>query len=286
VSARGRVRVAGLGPRLSDRRNAEVFRLGEDRVYKRFRAHVPRARIEYELRVARAVHALGAPVPAIEDAMVEDDRGLAGLVYEYIDATPCSELFRRQPGRTAQLAQQLAAVHRQVHGLEAGEALRSQRGLLAERLLRTGTLGLRQRQRLLAVLAAGADHEPDRLCHGNFHPSNVLLRGERAWVLSWSKASSGNPCADAARTFTLLRYGDVAARALRGWFETQFAHWRARTYLRHYRAASPWTDVQFAHWQTVQLALRLDDRLGARARQVLQRALVRSEALLPAGGAA
>lgn len=42
----------------------------------------------------------------------------------------------------------------------------------------------------------------DGLCHGDFHPSNIILTPEDAvYVIDWSHATRGSLCADAARTY-------------------------------------------------------------------------------------
>lgn len=43
------------------------------------------------------------------------------------------------------------------------------------------------------------------LCHGDFNPSNVIIADDgKAYIIDWSHATQGNPCADAARTYLLF----------------------------------------------------------------------------------
>jgi len=39
------------------------------------------------------------------------------------------------------------------------------------------------------------------LCHGDFHPGNVLFDGEKYWVVDWEEPSRGDPAADACMTY-------------------------------------------------------------------------------------
>lgn len=50
------------------------------------------------------------------------------------------------------------------------------------------------------------------LCHGDFNPSNVIISEDgKAYIIDWSHATQGNPCADAARTYLLFWLsGDIA----------------------------------------------------------------------------
>src|SRR5215471_10254672 len=63
--------------------------------------------------------------------------------------------------------------------------------------------------------------EGDRLCHGDFHPINVLGEISRPVVIDWPDACSGDPAADVCRSYLLLRLhaADIAEpphRQLRG----------------------------------------------------------------------
>ena len=60
-----------------------------------------------------------------------------------------------------------------------------------------------RRGALLARLAAMPDG--DRLCHGDFHPYNILGSLGHETVIDWLNASRGVPAADACRTYVLLR---------------------------------------------------------------------------------
>jgi aminoglycoside phosphotransferase (APT) family kinase protein len=44
----------------------------------------------------------------------------------------------------------------------------------------------------------------DRLCHGDFHPGNILLGRSGPVIIDWIDSSIGSPLADAARTSIML----------------------------------------------------------------------------------
>jgi Ser/Thr protein kinase RdoA (MazF antagonist) len=59
---------------------------------------------------------------------------------------------------------------------------------------------------LKASLLKTLDTLPDgnRVCHGDFHPANVLMSGKDANIIDWIDAARGNPLADVARTTIIL----------------------------------------------------------------------------------
>jgi aminoglycoside phosphotransferase (APT) family kinase protein len=101
----------------------------------------------------------------------------------------------------------------------------------------------------------------DRLCHGDYHPGNVLVAADRVAVIDWPNATRGTPEADHARTMLLLRWADplpdttLASRALITAGRWAFAH----RYARAYRAGSPRPLRQVSSWLVVHAAARLSE---------------------------
>ena len=62
---------------------------------------------------------------------------------------------------------------------------------------------------LLAELRPAAGSEV--VCHGDLHPFNVLVDGDRVTVIDWVGAARGVPEADHARTLLLMRWADLPA---------------------------------------------------------------------------
>ncbi len=74
---------------------------------------------------------------------------------------------------------------------------------LATRIARAKPLDEPRKQPLLGRLADLP--EGDRLCHGDFHPINVLGEVSQPIVIDWPDACRGDPAADVCRSYLLLR---------------------------------------------------------------------------------
>jgi aminoglycoside phosphotransferase (APT) family kinase protein len=57
------------------------------------------------------------------------------------------------------------------------------------------------------VILGILDHLPggNTLCHGDFHPGNILHSNGRDYIIDWSGASRGDIAADVAHTYILLK---------------------------------------------------------------------------------
>ncbi|MBC8076170.1 MAG: aminoglycoside phosphotransferase family protein, partial [Chloroflexales bacterium] len=154
-------------------------------------------------------------------------------------------------------------------------AMPAQRELLAQRIRAMRLLPERLKQAALGALerlpAGGA------LCHGDFHPGNLLLARNGPVVIDWENATSGDPAADVARTLLLLRYAHFSqsrgvARAAMRAAVALFGV----AYLQHYRRLTGVSPAQIAAWQLPVAAVRLSEGVAAEE----ERALLRSVAHL------
>jgi hypothetical protein len=115
----------------------------------------------------------------------------------------------------------------------------------------TGVLG---RHDLVDVLDTLARHTPtqgeDVVCHGDLHPFNLLIDGDRISVLDWTAALVAPPAYDVALTRLLLRYPPlVAPPALRPLIGAG-ARALARRFVHRYHHANPTADLTNLDWYT------------------------------------
>jgi len=191
-----------LGKPIALGRTAEIYAWKEGQVLKLFYDWFPVSAIEYEARVAQAVYASGMPVPAPGDLIKVEGR--LGLVYERLDGPTMLHVLQKQPWRLAALVQQFAELHANMHAISTTEPP-SQRERLQHKIMDAKPLSEPLKQGALSALASLP--EGHSLCHGDFHPGNILMTAKGPVVIDWIDVTSGHPLADFARTAVLLRFG-------------------------------------------------------------------------------
>jgi aminoglycoside phosphotransferase (APT) family kinase protein len=214
------------------------------------------ASVEYEARINRAVHASGLPVPAVGEPVWVNGR--LGLPYQRVEGVPMGPAGLTQtPWKFLRYARQMAQLHAGIHGCTAPLELPRQRQRLMEKIERAEVLPARLR----STVQAAVDRMPDAdcLCHGDFHPANILLGTDKAVVIDWVDATLGNPLADVART-TILLLG-AAACQIRGAMQTIGVRLFHAAYLRHYFTLRPGGEQEYAHWLPVVAAARLSENI-------------------------
>lgn len=193
------VRISEL-ERIGEGREAEVFALGESRVVRLARTAEFRDDVERERVALVAARRCGAPVPAFFERVDVDGR--PGLVLERLDAHDLLRGLLRRPWELALVPSVLARVQAALHETVAPTDLPDLRADIAGRI-RSSLVPRDVRDAALRAVACLPDG--DRLCHGDFHPGNVLRRrGGGYAVIDWKAAARGDPAADVARTRLLM----------------------------------------------------------------------------------
>jgi hypothetical protein len=241
---------AVLGPKLGVGREAEVHAFGDATVLKLYRPGFGGHRAE-----AAALQSLDGIAPRLLDVVDRDGR--TGLVLERVDGPDMLTLLQRQPWRVLGLAGVLATTHRAVHRFAAPAELPDLRPALADRIR---DAALAPHLQSFALRALDGLPDGDRLCHGDYHPGNVLLAADRTAVIDWSAAARGAPEADHARTLLLLGWAvplpgtPLLSRALIAVGRSLLA----RRYARMYRRGAP-PLRQVDTWLLVHAAARLSE---------------------------
>ncbi len=218
---------------------------------------------QVEQHKASIVSAMGVPVPAVGGIVHYEGR--IGLIYERIEGSSMMDRLSFQLDVVRHSASLLADLHIDLHAHAAPEALPAQSAILKGRITQCHLLSSAERKRLLAILDQIACDE--KVCHGDFHPGNVILTPRGPVIIDWIDASRGCPMADVARTSLLFRghidgTADSAAKAA-----MELYH---RTYMEHYRekAQGNWRDYE--RWSPIMAAARLREGITEQQEWLLQ----------------
>jgi thiamine kinase len=192
--------------KLADGASAEVYAWPDNQVLKLFRSGFHRESIERELHHSRKAHALGIPTPRPEKLVHLDGR--IGIVFARCDGPSFYELIASQARPAKELADLFFDLQQAIHRCSAPE-LAPLTGALARRIALARDVPEAAKEAALATLEASGD--AGTLCHGDFHPLNVMLSGGRAMAIDWLDAARGDPGLDVVRTLLFLQYSRPGA---------------------------------------------------------------------------
>jgi aminoglycoside phosphotransferase (APT) family kinase protein len=219
--------------RIGEGREGEILDWGQGRVLKLAWKAERQAALDREEVALRAASAAGAPVPRVYERVTVEGR--PGLVMERLNGPDLLTRLGSRPWTLHSAARLLGALHARLHGVRVPDAVPSLKDNIRD-LLR------RRADRVPAGLAAEAidtlDELPDgdRLCHGDYHPGNVLLTTAGPRVIDWPAGSRGDPAADVCRSRLLVQMGALPERAplLIRRLDLLGRAWLLRTYVRAY----------------------------------------------------
>jgi aminoglycoside phosphotransferase (APT) family kinase protein len=188
-----------LGSLIGTGKEAEVLEYGTAAV-KLYNADRPKRSAFREAAILALLESFGLPVPAVHGVQQIDDRW--GVIITRAPAPSFAEAVRRRPDLLPAYLSEMALLHLRVHAHPGVQFPRAKARLAAD-IGKAPMLGAPRRAALLAGLAAMPDGE--NLCHGDFHPLNILGPPGHAVIIDWPNASCGDPAADVCRSYVLIR---------------------------------------------------------------------------------
>jgi uncharacterized protein (TIGR02172 family) len=245
-------------------RTAAVYAWKDGWVIKLFVTDWPPDWVEYEARIARIVHASGLPVPVVGEVIQVDGR--IGLEYERVDGISMLAQIASRPWRAMCLARLFAELHAEMH-------TRSMPDLPELHSRLKGKIndfsGLPEDLRQAAQQTLQCMPRGDRLCHGDFHPGNILMTAHGPVIIDWTDAARGNPMADVARTRLLVSTPPTEEMKAVALMIRLFQGAFFRTYMQHYFKLQPEGKDQLDLWQPVVNAARLREGIPGDSQRLI-----------------
>lgn len=233
---------------------AEIFAWGDDRVLKLFRSGTYPGLPDQEWANTLTAWQLGAPAP--KPIELVEVNGRRGVVLERIQGPTLTRCMQQYPLRLVSYARLLARQQAALHAIRVpgfpSLVERARHNISKSNLLRPEL-----KDRLLAKLAALPDG--NQVCHGDFHPENILIAASGPVVIDWEGSMRGDPSADVAVTRMFLRLFSTFVSGSKGWLIRLYLRTFERAYLAEYNrvAAAPARDQPA--WIAIVTAMRLGD---------------------------
>lgn len=256
-----------LGQPFALGRTAELYAWVNGQVLKLYHNWFDLEDIQFEQRMAQAIHSSGLHVPRAGEIVQVNNRN--GLIYERVDGASMWEGLQRKPWRVVRYAHQTAELHAEVHANTLRPDIPSQRRRLERKIKAADPLPASVKQSLLAALTNLPDG--DSICHGDFHPGNILLTPAHAVVIDWIDASIGNPLADVART-TIIILGAAASSQVPNQVMKFFVKLLHSMYLRRYFHLRHGGETEYRRWLPVVAAARLSENIPELERWLIKQA--------------
>ncbi len=124
------------------------------------------------------------------------------LVFEHIEGTPLNKLMEEHPEKLDEYLNMFVDIQLNVlsHTVPLLNRIKDK---FRRKLTATSCIDENTKFDLLQRLEGM--EEQTKLCHGDFNPSNIIIRDDgSAYIIDWAHVTKGSGAADAARTFLLF----------------------------------------------------------------------------------
>ena len=176
-----------------------VYRDG-DKVIKVFDSEYSKADILNEALNQARIEETGLNIPKVLEVTMID--GKWAIITEYIEGKTLAQLMKEEPEKLDEYLEKFVDLQIEVHSKKA-PLLNKLKDKMDRKISQTD-LDATTRYDLHTRLEAMPKHK--KVCHGDFNPSNIIIRKDDGtpFILDWAHATQGNASADVARTYLLF----------------------------------------------------------------------------------
>ena len=190
--------------KIAEGREAEIFKWHTGTVIRLMRSPDVNQAVESEAAALKAAHDAGVSVLAPHDSVTVNGR--PGLVMDNIDGLDLLTLIGTKPWHIWSVGITTGRLQAEMHEVTAPEGLPHLKEGLKRRIQTSDRVPPETAKVALDILADLTDG--DRLCHGDFHPGNIMKTADRNVIIDWSNVAKGDPAADYARSQLMLQLGE------------------------------------------------------------------------------
>lgn len=196
---------------LARRSNKTIYK-HEDSVIKIFEKGYPKSLILNEALNQSLVEETGLKIPKIHSVGMID--GCWSITMDYIPGKTLDEIFQENPDKTDELLEKFVDLQLDMH-TKTSPRLNKLKDKLATKIESVEGIDATTKYELLTRLDSMPKH--NKLCHGDFVPSNIIVNDSGAYMLDWSHATQGNASGDTATTYLKMRlyYPELAETYLK-----------------------------------------------------------------------
>lgn len=249
-------------------KTAEVYEYQEKYILKLFNVDFSKENVNYEYQINLEVQKINKFMPKVHSLIFEDER--IGLVYDKVSGQSLINLISKEWFSSKKYAQLLAKTHYDLH-IETGINLPSNKNKLRESIKKCSSLSKINIDKLCNYI--DDLKEEDKLCHGDFHPGNIIVSSNGNYVIDWVTATLGNPHSDVARSIILLKYADIPDD-ISFLFKCLIKKARekfSKMYLEEYRRISKVKLSDIEKWELPHMVARLEESITEIEKETLMK---------------
>jgi len=186
-----------LGNPIALGNTAKIF-LYKNKIIKLFNDYLPDTESVYEANKQTYAYSCGLSVPNVLD--VTKINGKQAIIMEYVEGKTLGTLLSENKEKIDYYMDLFVESQRKIHLVKA-DSLEPMSEKLQRQIESAHILDQRYKTHLLKKLDTMTFE--NRLCHGDFHPFNLIVSDNQVTIIDWVDSSGGDVRADVYRTYLL-----------------------------------------------------------------------------------
>lgn len=243
-----------MGKLIGSGGTANVYEWTNNEVIKVFKPHVPIEVIRNEEYIGRMLNETTLSIPKYIKTI--ELNGKLSIVYERVHGRQLADILIEATDKS-NIAANFASAHYKIHQCYI-ENLPTQNSIIHWRISRMGNIlgkDIKKIEDLINSLPI-----ENKLCHGDFHPLNILVDCDKYTILDWNGCCSGNPILDVAWGYLTLNspsievvYGQTIANDIKDF---------SNEYLKYYCQYANLDKCEILDYLPLVAMRRLDDNIS------------------------
>ncbi|GKX28771.1 aminoglycoside phosphotransferase [Vallitalea longa] len=194
-----------LGKLIGEGSTAEIYELDNNKILKLFIKGYKKKYIKYEYRVNNILSTYDLPVTKAYKMVKCNDR--IGIIYDKVNGNTMLHNIFDDMSSIKTYGENLAKLHYTIHKVTYNKRLYNYKQSLIRSIKNIDLIDNDTKHKIIAYTKSLPDGS--NLCHGDFHPENILIDNNKYYIIDWMTTRKGNCLCDVARTIIILKYSVV-----------------------------------------------------------------------------
>ncbi|MFP3377659.1 aminoglycoside phosphotransferase family protein [Bacillus sp. SIMBA_069] len=243
-----------LGNPIAKGNTAEIY-LYDTKVVKLFKEYLPNTESMNEAKKQKYAYSCGLSVPNVFEVTKIKNR--QAIIMEYVKGDSIGDLLLNNLNEAEYYINICVNEQKKIHAIRVNTDEMEAMGERLERQIKSvHKLDEKQKESILNKLNS-IKFEP-RLCHGDFHPFNLILSEKNVSIIDWVDACSGDIRADVFRTYLLYVQSHIEL---------------AEMYLQIYCRNTDLTRDEIFQWAPIMIAARFSEKVSPQNEVYINRLL-------------
>lgn len=231
-----------LGTPIAIGNTAEIY-LWKNKIIKIFKDYLPNTVSSYEASKQKLAYSYGLFVPKVLDVIEID--GKQAIIMEYIQGETIGNLLLKNMEKSEYYMEISIDMQQNIHTIVT-DSLEPMSKKLGSQI--DSATNLDEKYKPILINKLDSMTYENRLCHGDFHPFNLIMSDKKVAIIDWVDSSSGDIRADIYRTYLLY---------------SQFSMDLAKMYLRLYCEKSGLLEEEIFQWAPIVAGARLSENVSS-----------------------